>query len=215
MPHLICISGSLGSGKTTFASFFPHMIKAQVEAQGGELQLFANYNLSGAHFMGSVEDWYQVAEAHGSIIVWDEAHRTFNNRRWSKFQNIFAVELITFVRKMATIQIFATPSVYRLDTAIRDLIEVLIICRKVSGGTYYDFYDFQADFAGRYGRYLHSLFLPNFKRKQIHDLNLFDSNDFVAGFPMPRNETQAEKFMRELEEAHWRGVNKRRKVIAI
>lgn len=213
MAHLICVSGGLGAGKTTFASFFPWLIKNAVESVGGDLQLFANYDLKGAHFMGETEDWYRVAEAHGSVIIWDEAHRTFNNRRFNSFQNIFAVELITFVRKMATIQLFATPSVYRLDTAIRDLIEVLIVCRKVGNGTYYDFYDFQADFAGKYGRYLHSKFLPNFKRQQIHNLHLFDSNAFVAGFPIPRTEAQAKKFMKELEEAHWRGVHRRRKEI--
>lgn len=213
MAHLICVSGALGAGKTTFGSFFPWLLKNQVEQLGGDLQLFANYDLYGAHFMSKPEDWFKVAEAHGSIIVWDEAHRTFNNRRWSSFQNIFAIDLITFVRKMATVQIFVTPSVFRLDTAIRDLVEVLIVCRKVGNGTYYDFYDFQADFAGRYGKFLNSKFLPNFKRKQIHQLDLFDSNAFVAGFPMPRDEREANKFMKELEEAHWRGVTRRRRLI--
>lgn len=213
MAHLICVSGSLGAGKTTFASFFPWLLKNLVEQAGGELELFANYDLHGAKRMDKLSDWYEVAEAHGSIIVWDEAHRTFNNRRWSSFQNIFAVELITFVRKMASIQIFATPSVFRLDTAIRDLIEVLIIARKAGNGTYYDFYDFQADFAGKYGKLLHTKFLPNWKRQKVHDLDLFDSNSFVSGFPMPKDEKSAERFMRELEKAHWRGVNRRRKEV--
>lgn len=206
MAHLICVSGALGAGKTTFASFFPHLLKSQVQQMGGTLEIFANYDLLGAKKMTEQDDWFKVAEAHGSVIVWDEAHRIFNNRKWSSYQNIFAVDLITFVRKMATIQIFATPSVQRLDTAIRDLIEVLIICRKVSNGSYYDFYDYQADYAGKYGRYLHSKFLPNYKRQKIHNLNLFDSNAFVHGFPMPSTEREAVKFMRDLEQAHRLGI---------
>lgn len=214
MPHLIGIVGGLGAGKTTFASLYPWLVKNAVEMRGGEIHLFANYDLYGAERMDEPQDWYKVAEAHGSICVWDEAHRTFDSRRFNQFQNIFATEILTFVRKMASIQVFATPSIMRLDTRIRDMLEVLIVARKVGHGTYYDFYDFQSDFAGRYGRYLHSKFLPWHKMKQIHRLNLFDSYSFVSRFPLPSNERDAKKFMEELEAAHWRGVNRRRKVVS-
>lgn len=214
MPHLIGIVGGLGAGKTTFASLYPWLLKNAVEMRGGEIRLFANYDLYGAERMDEPSDWFKVAEAHGSICVWDEAHRTFDSRKFNQFQNIFATEILTFVRKMASIQVFATPSIMRLDTRIRDMLEVLIVARKVGHGTYYDFYDYQSDFAGRYGRFLHSKFLPFHKMKQIHRLNLFDSYSFVSRFPLPNNETAAKKFMDELEAAHWRGVNRRRKVVS-
>jgi len=214
MPHLIAIVGGLGAGKTTFASLYPWLIKNAVERRGGELRLFANYDLYGAERMDVPEDWYKVAEAHGSICVWDEAHRTFDSRKFNQFQNIFATEILTFVRKMASIQIFATPSIMRLDTRIRDMLEVLIVARKVGNGVFYDFYEYQSDFAGRFGRYLHSKFLPLHKMKKIHRLNLFDSYSFVSRFPLPSNERDAKRFMDELEAAHWRGVNRRRAVIS-
>lgn len=215
MAHLIGVVGGLGAGKTTFASFFPWLLKNRVEQLGGHVQLFANFELTGAHLMQKPEDWYRVAEAHGSICVWDESHMTFDSRKFNQFQNIFATELLTFVRKMASIQIFATPSIMRLDTRIREILEILIVARKVGNGTYYDFYDYQSDFAGRYGRYLHSKFLPWHKMRQIHNLNLFDSYNFVSRFPLPTTEAKAKKFMQELEEAHQRGLDKWRKVIPV
>jgi Zonular occludens toxin (Zot) len=213
MPHLYCISGPLGAGKTTAASVFPWLWKNAVEAKGGDLKLYANYDLYGAERMDEPEDWYKVAEAHGSVCIWDEAHRTFDSRRWNAYENILATELLTFVRKMASIQVFATPSINRLDTRIREIIEVLIIVRKVAHGVSYDFYDFQADFGGRFGKYLGSKFMPKRKVAAIHKLDLFDTYSFISKFPMPKTEREGIKFMEELEEAHHRGVNRRRREI--
>lgn len=211
MAHLMCFMGTLGVGKTTGASIFPWIIKNGVEAIGGDLALFANFDLYGAQRMDATSDWYKVAEAHGSIIIWDEAHRTFDSRKFNAFENIFATELLTYVRKLEAIQVFATPSLSRLDTRIREIIEILIVVRKTPAGTHYDFYDFQADFAGRYGRYMHTKFLPKHKMAAIYKLDLFNTYSFAPKFPMPKTEKAAEKFMKELEEAHWRGVNRRRK----
>lgn len=213
MAHLICISGPLGAGKTTAASVFSWLWKNGVEAKGGEVQLFANYDLTGAVRMDDPEDWFKVAEAHGSIVVWDEAHRSFDSRRFSDSGNILATELLTFVRKMASVQIFATPSVNRLDTRIREIIEVLIMVRRTGNGIYFDFYDYQADFGGRFGKFLHSKYLPNFKLKAIHRLNLFDTYSFVSKFPLPKEEEKIRKFMINLEAAHMKGVQRRRKEV--
>lgn len=173
--------------------------------RGGHLQLFSNFALYGAKRLERQEDWYEVAEAHGSVCVWDEAHIHFDSRRFSKFGNIFATELLTYAGKMASIQIFATPSIKRLDTRIREILEILIVVRKHNSGTYYDFYDFQADYPGPFGKFLHTKFLPNAKRAAVHSLDLFDTHSFVSGFPLPGNEKAAEKFMRNLEAAHDRG----------
>lgn len=210
MPHLIAIVGSLGAGKTTAASFLPHYFKNKIEARGGSVKLFANYDLKGAEIMQSYEDWYNVAAAHGSIVVWDEAHRNFDSRKFNQFQNILATELLTYVRKMASIQIFATPSINRLDTRIREIIEVLIVVRKTAKGTCYDFYDYQADFAGRYGKYLHTKFVPAFKMQRIHKLNLFDTYSFIHRFPLPNTEVLGAKFMKQLEEYHTETIQRLR-----
>lgn len=210
MAYLYCIMGRLGGGKTTAASFFPHLWRIMVEQKGGHLELFANYQLAGAHLFKTYRDWLKVAEAHGSVVVWDEAHRTFDSRKFSDYEHIFATELLTFVRKFASVQVFATPSVNRLDTRIREIIEILIVARNTPKGTYYDFYDYQADFGGKYGQYLHSKFLPHFKRKKVHDLHLFDSYMIPQKVTHPKTEREGIRFMEELEIAHEFGVENAR-----
>lgn len=203
MPHLIGISGNLGAGKTTLASILAWYYKSQIESRGGHVELFANYDLRGAQRLAKAEDWYKVADAHGSICVWDEAHRSFDSRRHSQAQNILATEILTFVRKMASIQIFVTPSINRIDTRIREILEVLMIVRKYGKrGVAIDFYDYQADFAGRFGKHLKTQYIPGFRVAQIHRYGLFDSHSFVSGFPLPKTEAAANKFMQELERAH-------------
>lgn len=203
MPHIIGVMGNLGSGKTTTGSMMSWMYKNKIEARGGTVQLFSNYDLAGAERMKEEKDWFRVADAHGSICVWDEAHRSFDSRKSLKFENTLATDILTFARKMASIQIFVTPSIKRLDTRIREMLEILIHVRPMGGkGMRLDYYDFQADSFGSLGQMINSRFLSGAKVKQIHSLNLFDSHSFVSGFPLPKTERAAEKFMVELEKRH-------------
>jgi ABC-type oligopeptide transport system ATPase subunit len=203
MPHVIGVMGRLGAGKTTIATTIMHLYKQGIEARGGSVELFANCDVTGAHIMKESEDWFKVADAHGSICVWDEAHRSFNSRKSISFHNILANDILTFCRKMAAIQIFVTPSIKRLDVVIRDMLEILIIVRPMGNkGIKFDYFDFTADSYGPYGEFLHSRFLPAWKVQQIHRLNLFDSHSFVSGFPLPKTEREAERFMSELEQRH-------------
>lgn len=203
MPHVIGVMGNLGAGKTTIASVITHLYKGQIESNDGKVKLFANYDLTGSTRMKVSEDWFKIADAHGSICVWDEAHRSFNNRTSLSFNNILATDILTFCRKMASIQIFVTPSIKRLDTRIREMLEVLIQVRPMGNkGIRFDYFDFQADGYGQNGQFLHSRFLSGQKVKQIHSLNLFDSHSFVSGFPLPATEREAKVFMEELEKRH-------------
>lgn len=203
MPHNIGVVGPLGAGKTTMASVLAWHYKQQIESRGGTVKLFANYDLKGAELMDVAEDWYKVAAAHGSICVWDEAHRSFDSRKSLKYENTLATDILTFVRKMASIQIFATPSINRLDTRIREMLEIMIQVRPAGNkGIHLDYFDFQADSNGRMGKFLHSRFLSGSTVKKIHKLNLFDSHSFVSGFPLPKTERAALTFMDELERIH-------------
>jgi hypothetical protein len=203
MPHVIGVMGRLGAGKSTIASVITWLYKQKIEARNGHVELFANYDLQGATRMKVAEDWFKVADAHGSICVWDEAHRSFNSRKSISFHNILANDVLTFCRKMASIQIFVTPSIKRLDVVIRDMLEVLIVVRPMGNkGIKFDYFDFTADSYGPFGEQLHSRFLPAWKVQQIHRLNLFDSHSFVSGFPLPKTEREASTFMEELEKRH-------------
>jgi hypothetical protein len=202
MPHTIVIHGPLGAGKTTMGSIMAHLYKNKVESQGGTVQLFSNYDLKGSQPMRNYTDWYRVAEARGSICVWDEAHRVIDSRQALKQENILTSHILTYARKMSSIQIFITPSILNLDTRVRGLAEVLISVRKNKGGITFDYYDFQAATFGAYGKFLHSRFIPSAKIKQIHRLHLFDSHSMVSGFPLPKTEREIEKFLAELERVH-------------
>lgn len=203
MPHIIAVQGPLGAGKTTIASIMAWLYKNQVEARGGHVKLFSNYGLAGSSPMKDYTDWYKVAAAQGSICVWDEAHRVIDARQALKSENILTSHVLTFARKMSSIQIFVTPSVNNLDSRLRQLLEVLISVSKVGNkGMRFQYYDYQAQNFGPLGKYLHSRFLPASRVAAVHKLNLFDSHSFVGGFPLPKTEREQMKFMDELENHH-------------
>lgn len=202
MPHTIAIQGPLGAGKTTMGCIMAHLYKNKVEARGGTIQLFSNFDMKGSIPMRIYTDWYKVAEARGSICVWDEAHRVVDSRQALRHENILTSHILTYARKMASIQIFISPSIHNLDTRVRQLTEVLISVRKNKSGITFDYYDYQAQTFGPYGKFLHSRFIPSAKIRQIHRLQLFDSHSMVSGFPLPRTERESEKFLAELEAIH-------------
>lgn len=202
MPHIIVIQGALGAGKTTMGAILAHYYKNKVTAKGGTLELFSNCEIALSKPMKHHKDWYQVAEAHGSLCIWDEAHRIMDSRTALKGNNILATHILTYARKMASIQVFISPSILNLDSRLRQLTEVLINVRKSKAGITYDYFDYQDQFSGPYGRYLHSRFLPAGKLKQVYALNLFDSHAMVGGFPMPGTDRETDKFLAELEKRH-------------
>lgn len=203
MPHIICVQGPLGAGKTTLGSIMAWYYKTAIESRGGHVELFSNYGLAGSTPMRHYTDWYKVAEAQGSICVWDESHRVMDSRQALKHENILTSHVLTYARKMSAIQIFISPVISNLDSRIRQLTEVLISVSKVGNkGMRFQYFDYQAQNYGPFGKYLHSRFLPAGRVRQIHKLNLFDTHSFVSGFPLPKTERESTQFMAELEERH-------------
>jgi cytidylate kinase len=203
MPHIIVIQGPLGAGKTTTAAMMAHYYKNIVTNNGGTIQLFSNFGLLGSKEMNDYNNWFDVADANGSICIWDEAHRMIDSRQSLKHENILTTHVLTFARKMAAIQIFVTPHINNLDSRLRQLTEVLINVTKVGNkGMRLEYYDFQAEAQGSKGKFLHARYLPAAKVAKIHSLDLFDSHSFVGGFPLPKNERDSEKFMIELQRRH-------------
>lgn len=197
MAHHFFIQGPLGSGKTFLMSLLAHHWKMKAEAQGAEVKLFSNYHLQDAEQMDHYQDWYQVAEAQGSIVCWDEAQMAFSNRKWSKYGQGVATEIMMYTRKMKSVQIYCSPSINNVDSRIRQIVEVLIDVRKVGKkGFSIRFTDYQT------GQFMHSQFLPMFKAKKIFKLDLYDTYQMVSGFPLPGTERQGDEFFAELEKIH-------------
>lgn len=197
MAHHFFIQGPLGAGKTFLMSLLAHHWKAKTEAKGGHIELFSNYHLLGAQQMEHYEDWYEVAKAQGSIVCWDESQMAFSNRKWGKYGQGVATEVMMYTRKMKSVQMYCSPSINNVDSRIRQIVEVLVDVRKIGDkGFSVRFTDFQTN------QFMHSQFIPMFKAKQYFKLQLYDTYQMVSGFPLPNTETQGKKFFEELEYIH-------------
>jgi GTPase SAR1 family protein len=198
MAHHFFIQGPLGSGKTLLMSLLAHHWKEKTQQRGGTVKLFSNYGLLDSHPMSHYTDWYEVAEAQGSIVCWDESQMAFSNRKWSRYGQGIATETMMFTRKMQSVQIYCSPSIKNVDSRIRDIVEILVDVRKVGDkGFSLTFRDYQQQ-----GMFMHSQFIPMFKAKKIFKLNLYDTFGMVQGFPLPQTEKQGEEFFQKLEEIH-------------
>lgn len=209
MAHHFFIQGPLGSGKTFLMSLLAHHWREKVMVNGGEVKLFSNYGLKDSQPMDHYTDWYDVAKAQGSICCWDEAQMAFSNRRWSKYGQGIATEIMMYVRKMKSVQLYCSPSINNVDSRIRQIVEVLVNVRKIGDkGFSIMFTDFQT------GQFMHKQFLPMWKAKRIFKLNLYDTYSMVQGFPLPSREREGETFFKKLEEEHNNARKIERKVLA-
>ncbi|TRM08813.1 ATPase [Lentibacillus cibarius] len=205
MAHHIFIQGGLGSGKTFMMSLLAHYWKQKTEKNGGHVSLFSNYELADSFPMTHYTDWYKVAEAQGSIICWDEAQMAFSNRKWSKYGQGIATEVLMFTRKMQSVQIYCSPSINNVDSRIRQIVEILITMRKVgNSGFQLHFKDYQT------GQFMHTQFIPMWKAKRVFKLQLYDTFNMVHSFPLPSTEKQGNEFFENLHDIHntARGANK-------
>lgn len=197
MAHHFFIQGPLGAGKTFLMSLLAHHWKEKAEKLGARVKLFSNYGLIDSHPMTHYTDWYDVAEAQGSICCWDESQMAFSNRSWSRYGNTLATELLMYTRKMQSVQIYCSPSIRNVDSRIRDIVEVLINVRKIGDkGFSLTFTDYQSN------EFMHKQFIPMSKAKKVFKLDLYDTFNMVQGFPLPTTEKEGNEFFHKLEEVH-------------
>lgn len=197
MAHHIFVQGPLGAGKTFIMSVLAHHWKEKAENMGGEVKLFSNYGLKDSYPMTHYTDWYEVAEAQGSICCWDEAQMAFSNRKWSKYGSTLATEVMMYTRKMKSVQMYCSPSINNVDSRIRQIVEVLVDVRKIKdAGFSFRFIDYQT------GQFMNKQFLPMWKAKKIFQMNLYDSFQMVQGFPLPNTEREGDIFFDKLEQIH-------------
>ncbi|WP_017473876.1 zonular occludens toxin domain-containing protein, partial [Amphibacillus jilinensis] len=168
-------------------------------------ELFSNYELADSYPMTHYTDWYRVAESQGSIICWDESQMAFSNRKWSRYGQGIATEVLMFTRKMKSIQLYCSPSINNVDSRIRDIIEVLVTTRKIGNkGFQLHFMDYQTK------QFMHTQFIPMFKAKKIFKMQLYDTYNMVHGFPLPGTEREGDEFFSTLNEIHNRSRGKNR-----
>lgn len=197
MAQHIFIQGSLGAGKTFLMSLLAHHWKNKTEQRGGKVELFSNYGLLDSYPMTHYTDWYKVAEAQGAICCWDEAQMAFSNRKWSKYGQGIATEVMMYTRKMLALQIYCSPSINNVDSRIRQIVEVLITTRKIGDkGFSLHFMDYQTK------EHMHNQFIPMYKAKKYFKLGLYDTFNMVQGLPLPSTERQGDEFFETLSDIH-------------
>lgn len=204
MAHHILFEGGLGSGKTFGSVLLAWYLKTQSEMQGAYIQLFSNFEVKDSIDFDSYEVWYEVAKCQGSICIWDEAHIAFSSRKWSSHSAQVATDTMMYTRKLQSLQIYATPSVNNVDSRIRQIIELLVTMRHTprKGFRFY-FRDYQT------GEHLKTVFIPMSIAKVIFAMNLYDTNQMVRRFPIPKTEKQSNEFFDRLEEIHNENRRKR------
>lgn len=197
MAHHFFIQGALGSGKTFLMSLLAHHWKEKTEQRGGKVELFSNYELKNSRPMNHYTDWYDVAEAQGSIICWDEAQMAFSNRKWSQYGSTLATEVLMYTRKMQSVQLYCSPSINNVDSRIRQIVEILVTVRKIGDkGFSIHFMDYQTK------EFMQKQFFPMWKAKRIFKKNLYDTYNMVSNFPLPSTEKQGNDFFETLNDIH-------------
>lgn len=195
--YIIGIVGGYGQGKTLTA-----VTKAHQWAAASGAKLFANFPLRGAYEFSDYTDWFRVADAHGSIIIFDESQSNFDSRTWGGQGQIILTQLINYVRKMNCLFIFILPSYANIDTRIRDKTDLLIECKKTPAGTIHNFvFEYQSKQFGPNGKYLTKWTLPRSSQEKIFKLNLYSTLSMVHRFPMPP-QNKTDQFFKELDRRH-------------
>lgn len=196
MAHHILLEGGLGAGKTFGMVLLSWYIKLQTEKRGAYIQLFSNFEAKDSIEIMRYQDWYKIAQAQGSICMWDEAHITFNNRAWAGKGSTVITDTMMYTRKMQSLQMYATPSINNVDSRLRQIIEIKITMRKEPRGFRFYFVDYQT------GEHLRTVYISMQQAKKIFALQLYDTFSFVRRFPVPTTDKTIKEFFDRLEEIH-------------
>lgn len=195
--YIAGIVGGYGQGKTLTS-----VVKAHQWAAASGAKLFANFPLRGAYIFDHYEDWYRVADAHGSIIIFDESQSNFDSRTWGGNGQIIMTQVLNYVRKLNCLFLFVLPSYNNVDTRIRDKTDLLIECVKTPGGTIQNYvYEYQNKSYGPKGKFLTRWKMPTAAQQRVHKLQLYSTHSMVHRFPTPP-QNKVDQFFEELDRRH-------------
>ena len=194
MPNFFLVQGSLGAGKTLLASILAQYWRLR---SGENIQIFSNYDMINSTVFNQAEQWIDVAQAHGSVIVWDEAQTQFDRRNWQR--NTFMTQIFNYSRKMRCIHIFVNPVGSNLDGRILDFIEVFLHVKKIPGrGIAIDVYEYQDKRFGEWGRKIKTLWIPWHRVQGVFKIEIYDTDSILYPFPVPKTERDQTNLLQQI-----------------
>lgn len=182
-------TGNLGEGKTFGMSVLAHYFASRARKAGLSVDIYANYGLLGSKPLVNYKDFFHVAKSQNSICLMDEAHVNLDSRLFHKGSNIYMTQFFFYLRKLHASLFMTTPNIRNLDSRIRLLTNILVFCRRSSGGFAYDIYDFQAE------KLLSQKFLPRYIANEIFKAGMYDTDAIIRNVEFPGSEREFDKFL--------------------
>lgn len=204
---IIGFTGPLGSGKTLGMTVWAWYLSAK--ARG--VPIFANYALRPAYFrrhqavnpagfrMGYVKgaaDLIEMVEAGGGILLLDELHRMLDSRLSIASVNIYLSQFFMYLRKLGITCLLASQHELNFDRRVRNVLDLMINCRKTPEGFSYTLIDHQ----GR--QILGHRFLPLKQAEKFR--GAYDTYELIKGFTFPGTQKAFDKFLADLDSARAR-----------
>ncbi|MBE3584940.1 MAG: hypothetical protein IMW94_01965 [Thermoanaerobacter sp.] len=185
-------TGNLGDGKTFGMSVLAHYFANKARRAGIPVDLYANYDLKGAYHLKHYTDFYRVAKSPNSICLLDEAHVNLDSRLFHRGSHIYMTQFFFYLRKLHASLFMTTPHIRNLDSRMRQLTNILVVCQKMGGGFMYDIYDYQAE------RLLRRRFMPKYIVQQLFEAGLYDTHAIIRSIEFPANERTFDSFLTKL-----------------
>ena len=201
---LISVTGPLGSGKSL------HMVDFALRYSllAGGIPIYANFWMNDNFFvlhkkknpsfiykvMSEANDIVEATRSGGGIFLLDEAYRHLDARMSLQAKNIFLSQLFMYFRKMGLCVIFSAQSSKMMDIRVREIIDVLIKCKKTGKNFISKVYDYQQ------GTLSKIITIPGERAKKL--FTAYDTEEFIKDFSFPAQKKQFDSFMLKLEEAH-------------
>lgn len=185
-------TGNLGEGKTFGMCVLAHYFAARARKSGLKVDLYANFGLKDARPLTNYRGFYDVAKSPNSICLMDEAHVNLDSRLFHKGSNIYMTQFFFYLRKLHTSLFMTTPNIRNLDSRIRQLTNILVICQRQSGGFAYDIYDFQSE------KLLRRKFLPRYIANEIFKVGMYDTHAIIRNVEFPGNERAFDQFLSKI-----------------
>lgn len=132
---LIGLVGNMGSGKTLGMTILAYRLHTQ---KG--VPVYANYHTT---FSIPVKSWDEVYKIDNGLLLLDEAHVPFDSRAFADDHG--RTHFILQTRKKGLTCMFTTQHISQVDKRIRNVCDVLGMCKKLGETLKIQMFDYQYD----------------------------------------------------------------------